>query len=954
MAKALRTIAVIAGSVALIATGVGAVAGSATLAATLTTVASYATLAATAAGIGAQLAAKRPSARGSVNSITIATNAPTPVIIGETYFGGVLRHDVGYGGRVNKVENPYRAMAIVYSGAGPVQGLVGVYADFLPVSFSGTAATGYYAGFMYRSAQLGADPEAAALSPQWPSAPGWTSAHKLSGKAAILWSLKFDKEGKIYTSGVPQLGAVWQGVKAYDARADSTAPGGSGPQRLNDRTTWVYSENPAVIARTYLHGWWKGSRKLFGVGLAARGVDQAAFNAWANVCDANGWKVGGVIYEPDDRWANVKRIMMAGSAEPIFSGGVLSVKFDAPRVSLVTVTADDLADGPVTVQAMQSWRDRLNTIVPMYRSSAHKWEYVESDAVTSSTYLTEDGEEKADTVQFDLVQDKDQAAQLAAYRLVNGRELYPIEMNVKSSLRFYDPGDLVTIDIPEAGLTAQDCVIVSRQTDPTTLTVRWVLVSETAAKHAFALGQTGTAPPTPTLVAPEDRDEVADVNLPEGPAGAGAFTLVSVANVDIPTPTRVRSNGGTSGAWDKKARTVQGGTAASITFTPGAAQSGGGLTTDPEANASFNSVDYWLHNSTGDDNLNVWRNGLFVATIGSAGTDPLTVTSDGVTVRYYQDGIELYDHAVNAPGETVYGVLNLTGNTDEIGGVAYSVNGVAGADGADGAPGADGADGADGIDGADGADGADGIDALVVAALPATFNIALDFNFVEKAGQTPVEVQFTATLGGVDVTASATWSAATVNGCAVTNDGGGAYSVTTVSADKGDFTVTATYAGQSQSFKVPFTRGKDGDPAITLRDDTLTNTTSGTFVVVSDVLTINVPAGAVISFGVSEGYTINGTPADGSQGRKRARFMYRNLTDGGSWTQAGSDVTGSYAEADYFVFPTEPNHQDGEISGSYNGLTPPSSPKVYEARLEMLRDGVALDAFGGVFTVALS
>ncbi|HMO74097.1 MAG TPA: phage tail protein [Sphingopyxis sp.] len=467
---------------------------------------------AAAASVGAQVTAKRPPAQGGINNITVDPNAPSPYIIGRTYYGGVLRHDVGYGGKVGKVQNPYRGMVIDYSVCGPVQGLVSMHADFVTIGFSGAAATGYYSSFMYRDFQLGATPESSALSPQWGGMPGWGASHKLSGKAAILWSLKFNKDGEVYTSGVPQLGAVWDGVKVYNPRLDDTYPGGSGAQRSNDRTTWAFSEWPDDHALTYALGHWYSGKKMFGIGLSIDAIDVEAFVAWGNVCRANGWKVGGVIFEPDDRWANLKRIMAAGSAEPIFSGGVLSVKYDAPRVSLVTITPDDYADGAYRTRGMQTWRERINTIVPKYRSPSHKWEFVEAAEVSDSGYLSEDGEEKADTIQFDLVQDLDQATQLAAYRLVNGREMFPIKRNLKPEFRFYRPGDMVTIDDPEGGLIEQNCVIVRRSIDPQTLAVRWVLMSETSGKHDFALGKTGTAPPTPTLLDPADRDAAANIN----------------------------------------------------------------------------------------------------------------------------------------------------------------------------------------------------------------------------------------------------------------------------------------------------------------------------------------------------------------------------------------------------------------------------------------------------------
>lgn len=521
MSKVLRTVGKIAGvvaGVALIASGVGSALGGTMMfsalgvTASAASIATYAGLASGLAGMLAQATAKKPPAQGSVNQITVDPNAPSPYLIGQTYFGGVLRHDVGYGGKVGKVQNPYRGMVIEYSVCGPLEALVSMHADFITVPFSGGDATGYYAGFMHRDYQLGATPEASALTPNWPSMPGWDSSSKLSGKAAILWGALFDKAGKKYTSGVPQFGAVWQGVKVYNPRLDSTYPGGSGAQRSDDRTTWAYSEWPDDHALTYALAHWYSGKKMFGIGLPVDAIDVEAFVAWGNVCRANNWKVGGVIFEPGDRWANLKRIMAAGSAEPIFSGGVLSVKYDAPRVSLVTITPDDYADGPIRTRGMQTWAERKNTYIPKYRSGDHKWEYVESDAITDAGYLAEDGEEKADTYQVDLCQDKDQAAQLTAYKLVNGREMFPIERNLKPQFRFYKPGDMVTIDDPEGGLNAQDCVIVQRSVDPQTLAVRWVLMSETSGKHPFALGQVGTAPPTPTLLDPADRDEAANEN----------------------------------------------------------------------------------------------------------------------------------------------------------------------------------------------------------------------------------------------------------------------------------------------------------------------------------------------------------------------------------------------------------------------------------------------------------
>lgn len=534
MSKTLRKVAVIAGAVALVAAtggaalgafapaalaGTATIAGTGITAATLTTVATIASVASTVASIAAQMTAKKPPARGTINQVIISREAVSPCIIGRTYSGGVLRHDVGYGATLKKVKNPYRGQVIVYSVGGPCQALEGIYLDYAQIPVSGDAATGYYSGFLYRDYRRGLWSETA-LVPHFSGMPRWGSAYKLSSKAAILWNGKFDKDGKRFASGWPTSGAVWQGVMGYDARQDSSFPGGSGSHRADNEATWTYNEDPGSQAISYVLGRYRNGKKTFGAGLPVDGIIVDDFVTLSNVCAANEWKVGGVIYEPGDRWANLKRIIDAGAAKPLWRGGKLGLKVNMPRVSIYTVTDADLADDDVEVTAMQPWASRLNGIRPKYRSEANKWEYVQSALVSISTYVTEDGEEKIEERQWDLVQDKDQAAQLAAYELLDSREM-PIILPCKPHMRHFGPGDMITLDLPEHGLAGLDAIIMTRRPDPGTMNVTFTLATETTAKHDFALGRTGTAPPTPALTAGEDKDDIAS----EIVRGADGFSV---------------------------------------------------------------------------------------------------------------------------------------------------------------------------------------------------------------------------------------------------------------------------------------------------------------------------------------------------------------------------------------------------------------------------------------------
>lgn len=495
------------------------------------------------ANAGAALTAKKPpNYTGSVSDIRIGSDHATPLMVGNTYSGGVIVHQVGYGPTVNDVPNTYLFMATVYSAGGPIEAIDTYYADFQAITFgSGSVpnASGYFNNFMYRSAQLGARPESAALATPsgWGTPPDWGSGYKLSGKAAVAWSLKWDSRDGKFASGAPQLGIQGRGVKWWDPRDDSTYPGGDGAQRWADpRTdksghddawpTWLYTDNPGIIALGYALGRWERDESdgdseyqlTFGVGIPQDGIVIDDFIDLANVCDENGWTANGLLWEPGDKWSNLKRVLEAGGAEPCFKGGKLGLKISAPRVSLDTITRDDIAEGELKVPGCLPWRDRFNTVLPKCTSPAHKWQLQQSTTeLTSSAFVAEDGEVKREEIAFDLVTDFTQCAQLAAYKLYDAREAGPITLSLSPRFRFYKGGDMLTVDAALAeylGLTTTTLVMLSRELDPATMTVTASFVTENPDKHDDALAATGAAPTDITIPTSEDLDGVAAPLLP--------------------------------------------------------------------------------------------------------------------------------------------------------------------------------------------------------------------------------------------------------------------------------------------------------------------------------------------------------------------------------------------------------------------------------------------------------
>lgn len=555
MPKSLRTAAFVVGAVALVATGVGAAAGAGLFGAaaaaaggtvagvsvaTIATVGTLASVAAATLSLAAVAISPKGSVGGNATKFKIDKDAGVPYLMGRSYVGGNVVHRTYYG-----LKNSLESWVAVHS-LGPIKSLGPLLIDKVAVGFAAGAAVGAYAGYMWLDQQLGLCPEARALAGPSGPIPGWDATSKLSGLAADLWTLKFDSKGKVFPNGVPERGRVNEGVFVYDMRLDDTYPGGAGPCRIGDEATYVYSENPALHAVTFAYGRFQNGVLVAGGGLPVTGIDLAPFCEWANVCDANGWKVGGIVYTTsDNKWDILKMIAQAGGGEVMPVGALLSCTFSAPRVSIGTIVTDDII-GDIDAPSTASRRDRKNAIMPRIRSEAHGWEMIPLDPVRVPEYEVIDRGRRLREVEYPLVQDKDQGAELAMYDLLDARELDPIVLPCKIYALGYRPGDCVTLDIPEANLIGRPVIIRTRELDMGSFGVTFSCRSETVGKHALALGRTGIAPPTPDLTVPDASvvaapapDEWAAVGAALSANGTSIPVIVITGSVENPTAEAV-------------------------------------------------------------------------------------------------------------------------------------------------------------------------------------------------------------------------------------------------------------------------------------------------------------------------------------------------------------------------------------------------------------------------------
>lgn len=515
-------------------------------------------------GLGAiaQLTAPPPLPPSQLEDVLLGADQPMPYAVGRCELTGNLVHAEAHGREREDVPNPWRTDTIVLTNGGPVVAIDQLYANKNPIAF-GTDGweTGYYEKYLRGDTQIGATPEAGKLdwtaldSGSPPVFSQWTGDRTLSGYAAMQFGMLLDSEETHFRNGPPKFTAVGRWTRHYDPRLDDTQPGGSGAHRLGVESTYEYSVNGVIHALTYLYGRYQNGRLVLGGGLSVTALDIPSFIAAANVADANGWSCHGVVHENGEDgeiWNNVELMLQTAGAWLTNDGGVLRVLQRRPVVTLDTITKADLT-GPYSLRGMKSVKDGFNTVIPTIMSEANQWTRVPLSAVGVPLLVALQGEERSKARDYTLVTNASQASALAVLDIYDSVELDPIELTVSRRFIGYDVGDGFTADLPELGLIGT-VVMLSKRIDLATGNVIMGLKTDTDGKHAFALGQTSTAPPQPQLVTNEEIETAAGalgIARLRGPAIVasyvtamnGQITQTEEADgtwtITVPTHTRV-------------------------------------------------------------------------------------------------------------------------------------------------------------------------------------------------------------------------------------------------------------------------------------------------------------------------------------------------------------------------------------------------------------------------------
>ncbi len=197
-----------------------------------------------------------------------------------------------------------------------------------------------------------------------------------------------------FPRGVPTVAATLRGIRCYDPRLDSTN-GGSGSQLYADPTTWTWTQNPALIAATYMFM----AQTDGGMGRDPALIDWSTVASAANICDESVAVPSGT----QDRYScniylssteapevNLRRILDTMQGECIPVSGIYKIYAGAYRSPTFTLDESWLR-GSVTVRTRSPLEELYNSVRILHDDAAQNFRQVEAPAFSDATYITDDG-----------------------------------------------------------------------------------------------------------------------------------------------------------------------------------------------------------------------------------------------------------------------------------------------------------------------------------------------------------------------------------------------------------------------------------------------------------------------------------------------------------------------------------------------------------------------------------
>lgn len=387
---------------------------------------------------------------------------PIPVVYGKRRVGGVrvyvATQDADTG---DDIPNEFLYIALVLC-EGDVNSITDIEIDGNPITDN------KYSGLYTINIFTGANGQgSSSLLAQ--SSSDWTTDARLRGVAYLAIKLKWNEDA---FQAIPTITALVEGKKIYDPRQNSQSPYydasvGVGTQRPNNRSTWLYSDNPALCIRDYL------TDTTYGKGLPESAIDYASFAAAADDCEElfipfllglqrKLFRTHAVLQTNKTIFENIEQLLMGCRGFLPFNQGQYSLVIDKNRSSTFAFNLDNMTSG---LQIKGANKDsKYNQVTVKFANEAIGYEPDEitypsptgttAEQATRTAYLAEDnGTELSLDVDLETVTNVYVARDLAQVFLRRSRAGMTVNFKATSEALNCSIGDTVTVTHPSISPT---------------------------------------------------------------------------------------------------------------------------------------------------------------------------------------------------------------------------------------------------------------------------------------------------------------------------------------------------------------------------------------------------------------------------------------------------------------------------------------------------------------------
>jgi hypothetical protein len=323
----------------------------------------------------------------------------------------------------------------------------------------GDAIGGFYDGVLTIELSKGTSTQTVQTLLSTHSGALFTVAHTGRGWSFTSWKFSLVEGSEdVYQRQPTNLRTLIRGYKVYDPRLDTTQPGGSGSHRVNDPSTWEWSNNPALCLAHFLLD------DKFGMEEESDRIDWSMVQDAADDCDASVTTPDGsqarytcnVTFEATQARREVRNeLVNAMLGRIVFSQGQWKMWAGRPVTSDVTLTEANLAGG-ISLQASAPMQERYNRLRGKYIDANKDYTATSYPEARSTTYVSQDGGEVlTEVADFMSCNNFFEAQRKSVFTLRLSRNQRVISFQGNLSCFRLQAGSVVTLDIDELGFASE-------------------------------------------------------------------------------------------------------------------------------------------------------------------------------------------------------------------------------------------------------------------------------------------------------------------------------------------------------------------------------------------------------------------------------------------------------------------------------------------------------------------